>query len=102
MIHNKTDVVYNHLAIPIPIDVINHLEVMSAPERCFTDAEKEELTRYGISLDRIKSSQLGVSMNLISQNRDGILEQLDELLGDNPQIVCEYIRSKQKCQKNNI
>ena len=98
VIHNKTTRVYGQIAIPIPEDIIPELEIMSAPEQPFTRKEKEEFQAQGIRPDKIKESTLGIHMNLLHNNKESILEQLDQWFeADQCDRICAYIRSKKSC-----
>ena len=98
VIQNKTAHVYDQIAIPIPEDIISKLEIMSAPEQPFTSKEKEEFEALGIRPDKIKESTLGIHMNLLRNNRESILDQLDQWCeADRCDRICTYIRSKKKC-----
>ena len=91
-------VIQNQIAIPIPKEIISRLEIMSAPEQPFTSKDKEDFSAMGIGADKIKESALGIHMNLLCNNRDSILEQLDQWCEtDRCDYICTYIKSKKQC-----
>jgi hypothetical protein len=98
IIINKTESVYERIAIPIPKELICELEIMSAPERPFTSLDKEGFTAMGIDPKRIKNSKLGVCMDLLRNNAENILNQMDLWCGEEElEKICAYICSRKQC-----
>lgn len=98
VIKNKTDTVYSRVAIPLPSELIPTLEIMSAPEYCFNDAEKKVYIDFGIKPEKIKKSKLNINMDLLRNNKDDILTQMDKWCDEEHcPNVCTYVRTKKKC-----
>ena len=102
VICNKTNVDYEAIAIPLPKKLVPHLEIMSAPERHFTETEKKKLTSLGVSFNKIKKSDLGICMDLLKRNKMDIAAQIDKWCSEEEcGNVCAYVRMKNKCGKQN-
>ena len=100
LIKNKTDLLYERLAIHIPPEIISSLEVMSAPERKFTEKEREKYISLGIKPEKIKESRLGVRMNLLENNKKDIMEEIEKWCDEEQCLYfCNYVQLKKKCKE---
>ena len=98
IIINKTDTVFERIALTLPSELIPTLEIMSAPEYTFTEEEKKRYVSFGIKPEKIKKSKLNINMDLLRNNREHILGQMDKWCDeDHCSNVCTYVRSKKKC-----
>ena len=78
VIKNKTEEVYDKLALHIPEKIISMLDVTSAPEQVFEENLKTELISLGINATKIKASNLKIKMNILQNNKKEIIEHIDE------------------------
>lgn len=98
---NKTNEVFEKIAIPIPENIIPTLEIMSGPENKFTEKDKIQYISYGIKREKIKDSDLKIKMDLFKNNKNNIISEIDDWCDDeNCLEVCKYIKSKNKCKKS--
>lgn len=103
IIKNKTAQTYGRIAIPVPDAIIDGLEVMSAPEYTFSDAEKADFIRLGIKPGKIKKSDLNIRMDLLRGNKADILEQIDAWCDeDQCGTICCFVQTRNKCIKQGV
>ena len=77
IIINKTDTVFERIALELPSELIPSLEIMSAPEYTFTEEEKKKYISFGIKAEKIKKSKLNIKMNLLRNERENITASSD-------------------------
>lgn len=70
VIENKTDITYDKLKVMLPNKIINKLKLLCAPETSLNTLKHSN----------ILYSKLGIKMNLLSRNRDSIIESLNEII----------------------
>lgn len=103
IIKNKTAKSYERVAIPVPNTIIESLEIMSAPEYTFSDAEKENCIGLGIKPEKIKKSDLNIKMDLLRGNKADILEQIDAWCDeDQCGTICSFVKTRNRCAKQEV
>lgn len=98
IIKNKTDELFEKVALPIPSDLVSELEIMFAPECILAKEEAKRYVSKGIKHEKIKKSKLSINMDLLNRNRNDILNRMDAWCGEEQCLdVCTYVQSKKKC-----
>lgn len=97
VIKNKTNEIYEKIAIPLSKEIIKTLEIMSAPEYVFSEKEKEQYISVGIKPEKIKKSKLNISMDLFYNNRKDFIKQIDKWCDEEDYLnIYTYIQKRQK------
>lgn len=99
VIENKTEESFLKIALPLPKELIPTLEIMFAPEHLLTEEEKTEFIKLGIKEEKLMPSGLKIHMDLLKQNKEYILNQMNEWCEeDSCESLCAYIYGKKCCK----